>query len=77
VPSEWNLSYSYDCSNSGGTGNFIVNIHNSDNSPDFFAPGVNELGASGLNVEHYHADAGTKYLEINSECNWTVTVTRA
>jgi hypothetical protein len=26
--------------------------------------------------EHYHADSGTKFLKVNSECVWTVNVIR-
>jgi hypothetical protein len=34
---------------------------------------VNELGASGSDTEYYHS-GGTFYLEVNSECSWTVQV---
>jgi hypothetical protein len=77
VPSEWNLVWHYDCSSSGGTGNFIVSIANSDGSSDFSSAGVNQLGAGGDGTEHYHADPGSKFLKVNSECAWTVTVVRA
>jgi hypothetical protein len=36
--------------------------------------GVNQLGKSGSDVNHYHT-GGSFYLTINSECSWTVTVT--
>ncbi len=69
----WGLAWSYDCSGSfGGNGNFIVDIvrpgggYTSD-------PGVNELGTSGHAIEYYY-DHGLFQLQINSECNWSVTV---
>jgi hypothetical protein len=69
----WDLSYTYDCSNFGGQGNFQVMVYNNDGSLSFENAPVNELGASGSDVEHYHT-GGTFYLEVNSECSWSVTV---
>jgi hypothetical protein len=43
-------------------------------SLDFSGPSVNELGAKGRSSTAVHADSGTKYLSIDSECSWTVTV---
>lgn len=70
---DWDLNWSYDCSNFGGQGNFQVFIYTGDGSMSFSNSPVNQLGASGSDVEHYHA-GGTYYLEINSECSWKVTV---
>lgn len=73
VPTEWKLVWQYDCSSFGdGRGNFIVSVFDSNGSP---APeaGVNQLGASGSDTEYYH-QGGTIYLEINSECRWSVNV---
>lgn len=68
----WTLSYSFDCSNQGSAGNFIVNIGNTDSSasPDI---GPNDLALNGGNTDHYY-DAGQHYLQIISECAWHVTV---
>jgi hypothetical protein len=33
---------------------------------------VNQLGAKGADVEHYHS-GGTFYLVVNSECSWHIT----
>ena len=74
VPSEWTLAYTYNCAAFGGSGNFIVTGYNSDGSMDFSGPSVNELGAKGSSSTAVHADSGTKYLSIDSECSWTVTV---
>lgn len=70
---DWDLRYSYDCSAFGGQGNFQVYIYNGDGSPSFANSGVNQLGASGSDVDHYHT-GGTFYLVMNSECRWHVQV---
>jgi hypothetical protein len=71
--SDWDLSWSYDCNSSlGNTGNFIVSIYNGDGSLSTDNQEVNQLGAKGADVEHYHT-GGTFYLEVNSECSWHVT----
>jgi len=74
VPDEWSLSWSYDCSDFGNEGNFQVYVLNSDGSPAA-AQGVNQLGNSGSDTEYFH-QGGKLYLEINSECNWTIQVLR-
>jgi hypothetical protein len=66
VNSEWMLEWSYDCSNFGNEGNFIVTV-----SGDTDAVAVNQLGSGDSGIEYMHA-GGNVYLEINSECSWTV-----
>jgi hypothetical protein len=73
VPAEWTIEYAYNCSNFGSDGNFIVYVYNSDGFLDSNDSGVNELGRQGSGSTSNHNDAGTVYLGINSECNWTVT----
>ena len=68
----WQLNYTYDCSSLGSPGNFQVYIDNSDGSMSD-AEGVNELGISGSDTEYYH-ESGSYYLEVNSECSWTINV---
>jgi hypothetical protein len=69
VNQEWALDWSYDCSNfSDGTGNFIVNVNG-----DVSTLGVNQLGSVDSGTEYFH-QGGNVYLEINSECSWTVKV---
>lgn len=70
--SNWTVAYTYNCSGVGGTGNFQFDVGNPDGSYNTDI-GANELGASGGNTDYYY-DAGTHYLEINSECSWHVTV---
>jgi hypothetical protein len=72
APSNWTLDYTYDCSSfSSGRGNFQVYIFNVDGSMSP-ASGVNQLGSTGSDTEYYH-QGGSLYLEVNSECSWTVT----
>ncbi len=73
VVGDWQIQYTYNCSNDGDRGNFQVYIDNSDGS-DSGMIGINELGASGSDTEYYH-QGGTYYLEVNSECSWTIQVT--
>ena len=71
--SDWDLNWSYDCSNFGDQGNFQVFVYNGDGSMSFSNSGVNQLGKSGADVEHYHT-GGTFYLTVNSECGWKIEV---
>lgn len=64
---DWDLTYSYNCSKFGSTGNFIV-------SDDTDMPLVNELNEKGSSVTHQHS-SGSHYLSVNSECSWTIKVT--
>jgi len=68
---DWDLNWTYDCSAAGGNGNFIVTVYNKDGSVSFDNTPVNQMGASGNDVQHYHT-GGKFYLDINSECSWTV-----
>jgi Protein of unknown function (DUF2510) len=86
VPNNWDFAWTYDCSNAGGTGNFItenwdyngaVSGNRNGGAMDLDNQGVNQLGPSGQGVEHYHSGGNTKYMKVNSECNWTLTVTKA
>jgi hypothetical protein len=69
VGADWSLSYTFDCSgfDSDG-GNFQVF---EDGGLDVLA---NAMAVTGGETTYQHADAGTHYLEINSECEWSVTV---
>lgn len=70
---DWSVKYTFDCSGFlGGTGNFQVFVYTDGASDDI---PVNALDASGADTTYQHDDAGSHYLVLNSECNWTVTVT--
>ena len=68
-PGPWQMAWSYDCSNFGSSGNFMVFIDGSSNG-DF---GPNELGMGGSGTDYY-SDTGTFSLAVDSECSWSITV---
>jgi hypothetical protein len=70
VTDTWKLSYSFDCSNFGSQGNFQVY----EDGGNDFSLSVNDLAKSKSGSTYAYGDAGTHYLEINSECSWTVKV---
>ena len=70
---DWDLNWSYDCSNFGNQGNFQVFIYSGNGSMSYSNSPVNQLGASGADVEHYH-NGGTFYFTVNSECSWKIQV---
>jgi hypothetical protein len=65
----WELKWSYNCASFGDSGNFIVG---EDGDNDFNGASVNELGPRGHGVTHIYGDAGSHYLDVNSECDWTL-----
>jgi Protein of unknown function (DUF2510) len=86
VPNNWDFAWSYDCSNWGSSGNFItenwdyngaVSGNGNGGATDLDNQGVSQLGPGGQGVEHYHSGGNTKYMKVTSECNWTLTVTKA
>jgi hypothetical protein len=70
VPDEWALVWSYDCSNFGQSGNFMVDAKGSESG---LQPIANELGPRGHDISYLHS-GGSIYLEVNSECDWRVRV---
>jgi len=73
-PSErgWDLHWSYDCA--GGPGVFAAEVFDSERTPDFAHPGVNEEGG-GKDSGVYHVPGkGRFYLEITTTCSWSVKV---
>jgi hypothetical protein len=71
VTSTWKLVYSFDCSNFGQAGNFAVT---EDGGNDLNGVSVNDLAMSKGASTWGYDDAGTHYLQINSECVWKVKV---
>lgn len=74
APSSWKLKWSYKCASFGSKGNFIIavlksNGHHSSNQS------VNQLGKKGHGTENYH-HGGKFYLEVTSECAWTVVASK-
>lgn len=68
----WTLGYAFDCSSFGDTGNFIVTVFGTDGTIRDLA--VNELAGKGNSTTQGYA-TGDLYLEMNSECSWSVRVT--
>ena len=67
VTSTWKLIYSFSCSNFGQAGNFAVL---EDGGNDFNRVTVNDLEISRSASTWAYNDAGTHYLEVDSECAW-------
>ena len=65
---DWGVTYSYDCSSFGSEGNFIL-------TDETGMPMANVLGTSGSATTYQHDDAGRHYLQVDSECSWTLQVT--
>jgi hypothetical protein len=70
----WDMRWSYDCPSQNGV--FIVDVYDSDKTPDFKSPGVNEQGDNGSDVYHVPR-SGRYYLEVTTTCRWTLKVTEA
>lgn len=70
APDHWRISYSFDCSSFGYAGNFQVYVQTEQGDP--VAVPVNALAMSGNSSSDVY-NSGNLHLEINSECNWTVT----
>jgi hypothetical protein len=71
VTGTWKLDYSFNCSDFGGQGNFQVF---EDGGQDLNGVQVNALSTGQSGSTMAYGDGGTHYLEINSECAWTVRV---
>ena len=71
VTSTWKLDYSFNCATFGQAGNFAVL---EDGGSDLSGVTVNVLATSKTASSWAYGDAGSHYLEIDSECSWTVTV---
>ena len=73
----WDMHWSYACANAGGHGVFVVDVFNSDRTPDFTSPGVDEEGGSRGSGVYHVPGAGRFYLEISATCKWTLRVVGA
>lgn len=69
---KWQMAWSYNCSNFGSSGNFGVTV-NEPSSSTTYDQAPNELGTGGSGTDYY-TNTGTFSLSVNSECNWTITV---
>lgn len=72
------VKYSYDCSNAGGTGNFIADLQygNQASLSSDDQSIANALGSGGSdNTMVYPQDPDEDYyVAVNSECTWSLSV---
>jgi hypothetical protein len=71
VTATWKLAYSFSCAAFGSAGNFAVS---EDGDSDFNGLSVNDLAMSKHASTWAYGDAGTHYLEVDSECSWKMKV---
>jgi len=71
VTANWKLVYSFSCSTFGQAGNFAVL---EDGGTDLSGVTVNDLALNKSASTWAYGDAGTHYLQIDSECAWKVKV---
>lgn len=73
--SDYSIAYTYNCSNFGMSGNFILDEMQKGND-GFDTSVANEIGKKGSSTAYMHdGPAEGVYLSVNSECSWTLTVT--
>ncbi len=70
VSANWAVAYSFDCSDFGYKGNFIIMEDGSFTG----ALDVNVLAMKKSGTSYAYGDAGTHYLKVDTECAWTVKV---
>jgi len=70
VTATWKLVYSFNCESFGQSGNFQVY---EDGGNDFNLS-VNDLAMSKSASTWAYDDAGTHFLQVNSECAWKMKV---
>jgi hypothetical protein len=68
---DWEIEWSYDCTNFGQSGNFGIFVFNFEGSLSDVA--ANQHGSKGADVANEH-QGGTYYLEVDSPCDWHVIV---
>jgi hypothetical protein len=66
------LDYSFDCSNFGQRGNFQVYEYAGSSLENVM---VNDLAMSKSGSTYAYRDAGLHYLQVNSECSWSLQIT--
>ena len=70
--SDWSIAYTFNCKSFGSEGNFQIYVYDGSDLSDVPA---NDLATKGGATSYEHGESGTHYLQINSECAWTVKVT--
>jgi hypothetical protein len=68
----WEIDWSYDCTNLGQSGSFQISVYESPTNAEVDIAAIS-LGANGSDVAQ-EAQGGTYYLQVSSKCNWHVIV---
>lgn len=71
APSNWFISYIFDCQEQGGTGRFRIQIYT---NGQLAATPVDASGADGSDVARIMNRPGSTWLRILTECDWAVYV---
>jgi hypothetical protein len=71
----WTIHYTYDCSDFGRSGNFVVTVFDGADQSEH-DPGISTLDRKGADNVPVLGDSGLHHLQIISECKWTLTVTQ-
>lgn len=71
---DYDVDWTYGEGSMGSSVNFDFTA---DGGGDSQLTGPNQLGTGGSGVTHVYSDAGTHYLQVSSEGNWTVKVVTA
>jgi hypothetical protein len=66
---EWSVAYTFDCSALGSQGNFELSV-----GSDLGNILANALATKGSDTSYEHSNPGSHYLQVNSECDWTLKV---
>jgi hypothetical protein len=69
---DWDLQWSFDCTSLGDSGNFSARVMRQGGGALENAV-VEKINDHDSGTEHYH-QGGTLYLQVVSECQWTVKV---
>jgi hypothetical protein len=73
VDGSWDLKYTFDCASFGYDGNFILTLYDPEHTNIPIDVPANAMARQGGDTTHQHRK-GSYYLEINSECDWTLQV---
>jgi hypothetical protein len=68
------LKYSYDCSGAPGSGGSFTVFEDALNNYTPSAVFINRLGSGGKGSWHVYGDAGRHYLQISTDCAYTISV---
>lgn len=72
TPNEWQIVWNFDCTNFGQSGNFQIFVY--DGGGRLVDLAANALAMRGQDTSYEHNLSGPYYLQMNSECDWHVTV---